>query len=99
MKKIYNIHITGNAQGDLSEIYDYIAADNPERAITFINELEKQILSLKKLPERNPMIQENFYFNTNYRHLVYKKYRIIYRIFKNDVFILRIFHGAALFNP
>ncbi len=98
MKKTYKVHIANTAKMDLSEIFEYISSSNPKRAVTFIKELERNILSLKKFPERNPMIQENFYFNTDYRHLIYKKYRIIYRVSQEDVFIMKIFHGAKLMN-
>ena len=42
------------------------------------------------------LISENEYFGTDYRHLIHKKYRIIYRLLENSVFILRIVHGAKL---
>lgn len=50
---------------------------------------KKKVYSLEHLPKRNPLISENEYFGTDYRHLIHKKYRIIYRVLENSVFILR----------
>lgn len=94
--KKYNINITEHAQNDLEHIYYYIADDSPGNALNFILELEKRIYSLETHPERHALISENEYFGTSYRHLNHKKYRIIYRITDNSVFILRIIHGAKI---
>lgn len=96
MKKKYEVNITQRAQKDLEHIFYYIATDNINNASNFIIELEKKVYSLEHLPKRNPFIPENEYFGTDYRHLIYKKYRIIYRVLENSVFILRIIHGAKL---
>ncbi|MBU1299855.1 MAG: type II toxin-antitoxin system RelE/ParE family toxin [Bacteroidetes bacterium] len=47
-------------------------------------------------PERCPYIPENIFFGTNYRHLIHKKYRAIYKINNADVYILRVVHGSKL---
>jgi len=98
VEKKYKVFLTQHAQNDLEEIYDYIAADSVGNAENFINALEKRIYSLDTLPERHPLIPENEFFGTDYRHFIYKKYRIIYRIPNGSVFILRIFHGAKLLD-
>jgi len=96
LTKKYEVNLTQHAQKDLEHIFYYITSDSVNNASNFINELENKIYSLEHLPNRNPLIPENEYFGTEYRHLIYKKYRIIYRIFENSVFILRIIHGAKL---
>lgn len=96
MTRKHNVNITQNAQDDLEYIYDYISSDNFINATNFILELEEEIYSLEILPNRNPLIAENEYFDTNYRHLIYKKHRIVYRIIDNSVFILRIIRGSKL---
>ena len=92
----YKIHLTKHAQEDLEHIFDYIANDSPQNASQFILEIEKRVYSLENPPNRNPLIPENEYFGTAYRHLIYHKYRIIYRITEDNVFILRVIHGAKL---
>jgi len=98
LTKEYEVNITQNAQEDLEKIFYYIAADSIDNASRFIIELEKKVYSLEHLPKRNPLIFENEYFGTDYRHLIHKKYRIIYRVLENSVFILRIIHGAKLLD-
>ena len=90
------MNLTQLAQRDLEQIYYYIAADSINNATNFVLELEKKIYSLDTFPERHPLIAENELFATDYRHLVYKKYRVIYRISEKAVFILRVIHGAML---
>jgi len=94
--KKYKVNLTQHAQNDLEHIFDYIADDSINNAANFILELEEKVSSLDTFPERHPLIPENEYFGTDYRHIVYKKYRIIYRIIDRLVFILRIIHGAKL---
>jgi toxin ParE1/3/4 len=96
--KKYKVNLTKNAQTDLARIYDYIAADSPANASNFVLQLEKKIYSLNTFPHRHPFINENEYFETDYRHLIYKNYRIIYRVMEGNVFILRIIHGAKMLH-
>ena len=96
MTKRYKVNLTQLAQKDLEQIFYYIAADSIKNARNFVLELEKKIYSLDTFPERQPFITENEFFATDYRHLIYKKYRIIYRISEKRVFILRVIHGAML---
>ena len=90
------MNLTQLAQKDLEKIYYYIAADSINNATNFVLELEKKIYSLDTFPERHPLIAENEFFATDYRHLIYKKYRLIHRISEKAVFILRVIHGAML---
>lgn len=93
MDKKYKVHITTSAQTDIQLIYDYIARENPKNAVHFIDELQAKAAALSQFPQRQPAISENSFFGTDYRQLIVKKYRIIYRIAETDVFILRIVHG------
>ena len=98
MKKNFRVNLSQQAQNDLEQIFYYIADDNINNATNFILQLEKKIYSLGSFPERHPLIPENEFFDTNYRHLIFKKYRVVYRIAEKSVFILRIFHGAKLLD-
>ena len=98
MAKKYQVNLTQRAQNDLEQIFYYIADDNINNAANFVLQLEKKVYSLEDFPDRNPLIPENEFFGTDYRHLIYKKYRVVYRFFEKSVFILRIFHGAKLLN-
>jgi plasmid stabilization system protein ParE len=96
LAKRYKIYISSNAQNDLEHIFFYISADSINNAKNFILELEKKIYCLDRLPERFAYIPENLYFGTEYRHITYKNYRVIYKIENFSVYILRVIHSSKL---
>ena len=59
MSETCKVFITRQAENDLVEIYDYIAADNPVTADAFVLALEEKVFSLATMPERMPLIPEN----------------------------------------
>lgn len=84
---------------DILNIWAYIANDSKEAAHEFVHKLDSNIFSLAVFPERNPFIPESTLLQTElYRHLIYRNYRIIYRIEQKTVIILRVFHGAKLLD-
>jgi plasmid stabilization system protein ParE len=88
----YQVNITATAEQDIADIWAYIAGDNPSAANAFIHALDEQIISLASFPERNPLIPEATLLHTQlYRHLLYRSYRIIYRIEQETVIIFDIF--------
>jgi toxin ParE1/3/4 len=96
--KKYRVDITATAEADATEIWDYIAHDNPDMATAFIPRLEDQINSLERYPERCPLVPENELLDTAYRHLLFGNYRTIFKIVGSKVIILRIIHGARLLD-
>ena len=96
MKTIYQVEITQTAEKDIHHIWEYIAQDTKQAANRFIAELDKQFTALTSNPERCASIPENALLKTNYKHLIYKQYRMIFRIEKQQVYILRIIHGTKL---
>jgi toxin ParE1/3/4 len=90
--KKYKVYISQNAQNELEHIFFYIAADSINNAKKFIIESEEKIYSLDTFPERFAYIPENIFFGTHYRHITHKKYRAIYKIDNNSVYILRVLH-------
>ena len=98
VKKKYKVKITESAQNDIEDIWQYIALDNFKTATKFLDKIEQKIDSLQRFPERNPLIPENEILKSDYRHLLFSNYRIIYRIEGSIVYILRVFHGSKLFH-
>jgi len=94
--KKYKVNISFNAQKDLEHIFFYIAEDSINNAKNFILELEEKIYSLDTMPERFALIPENIFFGKDYRQITHKKYRVIYKISGNSIFIMRVIHGANL---
>lgn len=82
---------TPQARRDLAEIADYIARDNPRRAVSFIEELEQRCIALAKAPQaprRFPQLGADAHI------LPYRNYIVIYRDLATEVSITRIIHGA-----
>jgi len=98
MPKKFNVDITATAEDDVTEIWQYIAQDNPDAATAFVLRLEEQIGTLERFPGRCPLVRENELLGTAYRHLVYGNYRTIFKIIESRVIIMRVLHGARLLD-
>ena len=98
MARKYRVEITAAAEADIAGIWDYIAGDNPDAAAAFILRLEEQIQTLERYPERCPLVPENDILGAAYRHLLFGKYRTIFKITGARVIILRVIHGARLLD-
>lgn len=83
--------ITPLAQRDLETIGDYIAEDNPVRAVTFIRELRAHCSKVRQMPQAyrlRPDIAEGI------RSSVYGRY-VFYFVIESDIVrIVRVLHGA-----
>ena len=64
------VYITASAQADLDEIFDYIAVDNPGRALTFTDELVDRCNELADFPKAYPLIPR--YEDQGFRRRVYE---------------------------
>ncbi|MCC5621135.1 type II toxin-antitoxin system RelE/ParE family toxin [Nostoc sp. CHAB 5715] len=79
------------AVNDLEEIGDYIARDNPERALSFIAEIEERCRKLLVTPEAFPS-RDNLLPGA--RMVSYGRYLIFFRLVNGTVRVERIIHGA-----
>jgi len=83
---------TREALHRLTEIEEFIAKNNAERAVKFIDEIIAHAESLlPDEPRIGRMAPE--LSNPALRELLFKKYRIVYRVNKNNVEILTVFEG------
>ncbi len=80
----------------LNEIELYIARDNPNAAIKFIDILISLAENLSKNPKRGRVVPE--FSIKEIRELLHKNYRIIYLIKKNRIEVLTVFEGHQLLN-
>lgn len=92
--------ITPLAESDIEEIGDYIANDNPDRALSFVIELRGQCLKIALSPQAYRLRRE---LGNDIRSCSHGNYVILFSHDEKDVSILRILHGArnisGLFNP
>lgn len=90
------VHLSAEAEYDLEVISDYIARDNPARALSFLQELRSKCLGLADMPERFPLVPR--YEATGVRRRCHGDYLIFYRVEAEKVIILHILHGAQNYN-
>jgi len=88
------INWTQEALEKLIEIEDYISKDSPERASKFIDQLIEHTLRLSDQPRLGRTVPE--ISKPDIRELIFKKYRIVYRIKEDRIEILTVFEGHRL---
>ena len=83
---------TDEAQRWLEDIFEYIAADNPQAAARTVQEIHERAQVLERFPEIGHRYLAS---SRNVRILLYGHYRIAYLV-KDDgnIDILGVFHGS-----
>jgi toxin ParE1/3/4 len=91
----FEVLLTGDAQRDLEEIGDYIAAhDTPANADHVLDRIGKTLETLSSFPERGTHPAELLALGIReYREVFFKPYRIVYRVLDDAVYILLIVDG------
>lgn len=89
-----NINIEIEAKADLKEIQEYISKDSIYYANKTINEIINKTEYLLMFPYMGRKIPE--FDNTNFRELIYKSYRILYKV-NSNIYILNVFHHSRDF--
>ena len=86
------IRWTEEAERWLSDIYEYISADNPAAATRTVEAIYDRAQDLRRFPEIGQRYPGS---SRNVRILLYEHYRIAYLV-KDDgnIDILGVFHGA-----
>ena len=82
---------TPAARADLLEIALYIAEDNPERAMSFVAELEAKAAVAAEHPASFPARDE---ISPGLRVIVHGRYLLFFRELVDEVRIVRVLHGA-----
>jgi len=85
---------TNEALMRLFEMEDFISQDSPERAEKFVDQIIEHAETLSDKPLRGRTFLE--ISNPDIRELIFKKYRIVYRIKGNSLYILTVFEGHRL---
>ena len=83
---------TDEAQRWLSDIFEYIAADNPQAAVRTVQGIYERAQDLKRFPQLGSRYAAS---SRHVRVLLYGHYRIAYLV-KDDgnIDVLGVFHGA-----
>jgi plasmid stabilization system protein ParE len=84
--------ITAAAKADLLAIRNYIAHDNPERALSFVEELLDRCQALAYTPRAYPLVPR--YERFGIRRRVHDDYLIFYRLQSEQIEVIHILQGA-----
>jgi toxin ParE1/3/4 len=86
------VKLTGPSRSDLTRITSWIAESNPERALSFVDELVDACNGIPNFPESHQVVGR--FKGYEARRKTYGNYLIFYRIKGQTIEILRILHGA-----
>ncbi len=91
----YRVRILADAETDLEEIADYVAAhDSEAKARHLLDRLEEKCNSLSSHANRGHLPPDLRKVGVSeYREIHFKPYRIIYRVIKRDVYVYAILDG------
>lgn len=85
------VEVAPAALGDLRAIALYIADDNPDRAESFVAELEARFAAIGERPLSFPARDE---IGPGLRGATHGRYRILFRDLGDRVRIVRVLHAA-----
>ncbi|MDV2984707.1 UNVERIFIED_CONTAM: type II toxin-antitoxin system RelE/ParE family toxin [Methylobacteriaceae bacterium AG10] len=83
---------TAEAEADLERVGDFIARDNPRRAVSFVTELVERCLQLADIPEGFPLVPRHA--SSGIRRRPHGSYLIFYRVDGGRIEILHILSGV-----
>jgi toxin ParE1/3/4 len=93
-RRSFRVQWAKAAVRDLEELMSYIAADSPLDTERILDKLEKRAQTLESTPVRGRVVPELAHFGIrNWRELIVKPYRIIYRIDEDTVNVLAVLDG------
>lgn len=79
------------ARADLIEIGDFIAADNPPRALTFVAEIEARMLKILDMPGASLRRDA---LHPGLRSVRHGRYAIFFVETKDEIRVVRVIHTA-----
>jgi len=82
---------TVQAEQDLEEIGDYIAIDNPSRAVSFVREIREHCAKISSSPLAYTLRPD---LGERMRSCSHGRYVILFQSSDTEVLIVRVLHGA-----
>jgi toxin ParE1/3/4 len=91
----FQVFLTDDAARDLEDLYEYIELHAvPGKADYVLEHIEKALAGLSENPQRGAYPKELLTIGIReYREILFKPYRIIYRIMADNVYVLVIADG------
>jgi toxin ParE1/3/4 len=91
------IRWTPQSVDDLEAITEYIAVDSPAYATLFVLDIVSAIDRLQSFPGMGRVVPETN--DESIREIIFRNYRIVYRLKSDLTEILTIYHGSRLLDP
>lgn len=88
---------TPQASDDLEAITNFIAVDSPHYASLFAIDVLASVERLVTFPHSGRMVPE--LKDPAVREIILGNYRIVYRVRRDFVELLTVYHGARLLDP
>jgi toxin ParE1/3/4 len=93
-KPKFSLRLLRAAEEDLTEIVEYIAAENLTAAESILNRIEKDLQLLTRQPHLGRVPGDENLVRMGYRYLVTLDYLSFYTIEDQTILVHRIVHGA-----
>jgi toxin ParE1/3/4 len=90
----YQVVTHPQAETDIRDAVRWVARRSPKKATEWGFDVVKAIRSLSKSPARCRFAPERETFGLEIRHLIFGKYRILFVIEDQTVYVLRVRYGA-----
>ena len=90
----FTVKLSALATEHIEDAYSWIQETNPGALDEWFNGITNALQSLKNSPYRCSRIPETDEFNQEIRQLIYRKYRIIFTIQDETVYILAVRHTS-----
>ncbi len=90
----FKVVVEKEAEEDLKAAARWIAQDSPDKAALWYFDAIESIESLENFPARCPLAPESKKFGAGIRHLIFGKYRVLFVIEDETVYVLRVRHQA-----
>jgi len=87
-------HFAPQAEIDLEEVGDYIALDNPARAVSFIREIQRYGNTCEKIAGGPDHYAARPDLGDTIRICAHGNHLIVFEPFDDGALILRVLHGA-----
>ena len=93
------IYFSSKAYEDLDYVIEYYYNKNKKTAREYYSGINKAISRLRKSPESGRIVPEYLEEGIrNYREILFKNFRIVYKIIKSEIYIIRILDAHQLFD-
>ncbi|HMV51906.1 MAG TPA: type II toxin-antitoxin system RelE/ParE family toxin [Blastocatellia bacterium] len=90
----YKVEIAKKAQQEVRQVVHWLTQHSPGKAAIWHFDFLEKVDSLENFPARCPLAPESKIHGREIRHLIFDKYRILFVIEDETVYVLRVRHQS-----